>query len=385
MSVVPELSLVRHHLGWPPGVDLGEEIDRRVDLVTRWYREHGKPWTRSARVAVEMIRGEVIRLAGGQELRSALLADRFRHAEVEEVAVLCASAGPRIDPEVRRHWSEDRPDEAMFLGAVGSAVAEQLRAVGKERIAAAAHADGLVALPAYSPGFKGWELADQRQLFAVLEGADAPLPGPLRVLESGGLEPSKSTLTAVGLTRRSDLDIDPQSFWTARSSGMSRSSTAGAFVYSFAHGALRRWSRRRLEWLPGTGDRRFARFRFDGSTCSNTGLGIAMTYDVELERRSDGAVVMVACGCSPRPGDRGYEGMCAYRANPGGFALGSREPPFEIGATLTDLLGRRDPQRSSGCLCTRADREHKWRIVLETIHFDLFGPEGRPSGEGAVS
>ena len=36
MSVVPELSLVRHHLGWPPGVDLGEEIDTRVDLVTRW-------------------------------------------------------------------------------------------------------------------------------------------------------------------------------------------------------------------------------------------------------------------------------------------------------------------------------------------------------------
>ncbi len=381
MSAAPPLSLVHHHLGWPSGVDLGEEIDARVDLVTRWYREHGKPWTRSRRVAVDAIRGDVVWLAGGQEFRSALIADGFRHVEVVEVFVLAASAGAEIDAQVRCHWNEDRPDEAMFLGAVGSAVAEQLRADGTKRIADAAHADGLVALPGYSPGFDGWALTDQRQLFAVL--ACSPLPGPLKVLESGGLEPSKSTLTAIGLTRRNDLDIDPRSFWTPHSSA------GGGFLYSFPEKALLRWSRRRLEWLPEMGRRRAARFRFDGTTCSNMGLSIGMSYYVELERRADGSAVIVACGCSPREGDRGYEGMCAYRTDPGGFAAASSEPPFEIGATLGDALGdalgRRESSMSSGCLCTKADREHKWRIVLETIHFDLFGAERRTSDNGTIS
>jgi hypothetical protein len=103
------------------------------------------------------------------------------------------------------------------------------------------------------------------------------------------------------------------------------------------------------------------------------GLDIAMTYDVSLEQRPDGVTVIVACGCSPRDGDRGFESMCAYRADPAGFSERLAELPFEIGATLEDALGPRESSACSGCLCREADREHKWRIVLETIHFHLFG------------
>jgi hypothetical protein len=63
--------------------------------------------------------------------------------------------------------------------------------------------------------------------------------------------------------------------------------------------------------------------------------------------------------------------MCAFRADPVRFAAQVRTPPPWLGRALDEVLDSRTEVRPSGCLCTRADREHKWRIVLQTAHFSL--------------
>ena len=63
----------------------------------------------------------------------------------------------------------------------------------------------MAALPHYSPGYSGWDIADQVKLWDLIrpDGAQA-LPGELEVMATGMLRPKKSLLAVFGLTRRQD-------------------------------------------------------------------------------------------------------------------------------------------------------------------------------------
>jgi hypothetical protein len=84
----------------------------------------------------------------------------------------------------------------------------------------------------------------------------------------------------------------------------------------------------------------------------------------------------------PSPGDEGYRSMCQYLDNPDGLMLAiERERPL-VGQPLNSVLAWESRSSGAGCYCELSDRMHKWRLVLETIHYALAQQEkrqGRPA------
>jgi hypothetical protein len=75
--------------------------------------------------------------------------------------------------------------------------------------------------------------------------------------------------------------------------------------------------------------------------------------------------------CAPAPDDEGHEYMCQYMRD-GGQLLADidNEKPLS-GRPLHDVLEWTRASSPAGCYCEPASREHKWGLVLETIHWAL--------------
>jgi hypothetical protein len=59
-------------------------------------------------------------------------------------------------------------------------------------------------------------------------------------------------------------------------------------------------------------------------------------------------------------------------------AIGGEKPM--LGQPLESVLAWPRPANQAGCYCDAASREHKWGLVLETIHYALH-QQGR-NGQG---
>jgi hypothetical protein len=60
----------------------------------------------------------------------------------------------------------------------------------------------MAALPHFSPGYSGWDIAEQLPFWSLVQKSfDGKFPGELEVLDSGMLRPKKSLLAVIGLTR----------------------------------------------------------------------------------------------------------------------------------------------------------------------------------------
>jgi hypothetical protein len=91
---------------------------------------------------------------------------------------------------------------------------------------------------------------------------------------------------------------------------------------------------------------------------------------VTLGSRADGYPLLEQ-SCAPAPGDDGYMSMCRY--------ISDREPLMASIATerplrgqpLDDVIRWSRPSSPAGCYCEAESRQHKWGLVLETIHYAL--------------
>jgi hypothetical protein len=194
---------VERHLGVPPHSERRAEWLYLIEGARHWCREHVRPWVRRRQFAIAHIAGSTVLLDGGRGLHSRLLAERLRVARAQRLCVVALSAGRGIDQQIQEHWKAGRPDAAFTLYAYGSALVEELRDREAELLSYDASLNGERVLPYLSPGYSGWPLEDQANLFALIADHDDPLSaGPVELLESGGLRPSKSTLVVFGLTRR---------------------------------------------------------------------------------------------------------------------------------------------------------------------------------------
>ena len=146
--------------------------------------------------------------------------------------------------------------------------------------------------------------------------------------------------------------------------------------YSINAKALKRWTTERLslvEQADGTID---ARFRYDGTTCSNMGRPLSFQYAVRIGTREDRYRIL-SQECAPTPGDDGYTFMCKYRLNaPPLMAAIAEEKPL-LGQPLNDVLSWQRPAIGASCYCEGEARAHKWGAVLETIHYALVQRETR--------
>jgi hypothetical protein len=398
---VPAVEYVRL-LGYPRDWTLEDRALELAQWARAWYAGHGHPWMFARQSRSLALRDGAV-VIDDVPFASPRLFRMLEHADAESVAIVAVSAGPELEAEAQRLWRDDRPDEYFFLEVYGSAIVEHLVTMAGARLCAWADVEQMGVLPHDSPGYSGWTIADQPRLVG-LAGRHGDLPGVLDVMESGMLRPKKSLVAVFGLTRRLDrtrrltdlipctncsysacqyrrapyrrgpLNLDPElSALAARAeagSGTRRAPLTAGATYTTSVRALSRWTAERLTISARADGSTEARFHYDGTTCTNMGQPLAFDYLVVLGPPDTGYVIREQ-HCTPAPGDEGHQRMCGYLSNPEGLlpAIGGEAPL--AGRPLDDVLTWSRPGRSTGCYCDADSRQHKWGLVLETIHFAL--------------
>ena len=400
----------RRLLGYPRDHELTGRALELADWAREWYDAHGRPWwyARQAPVALEDGR---VRIESAS-FASSRLYESLAEAGAGSALLVAVGAGDECELEARRLWVEGKPDEYFFLEVYGSAVVEALVASAAFRLCEWADGHGVAVLPHYSPGYPDWDIADQATLRDLIGLEQVPgLPGTIRVLDSGMLQPKKSLLAVFGLTTQVEKVRRITSLVPCANCSLvgcryrrapykhpmrqveavhpgpeaAETSPAGAppltrdARYSVSADVLGRWAKHRLKVreLP---DRSVeATFRYDGTTCSNLGRPLAFDYEIRLAPREEGYRI-TDLHCRPVPGDDGYTYMCAYLEDPDLLmrAIASEQPL--LGHPLDAVLQWARGRGVAGCYCAAPSREHKWGLALETLHYAL--SRGTTEGEG---
>jgi hypothetical protein len=387
-------------LGFPPDYVLEGRVRELADGARLWYARNGKPWIYAREAELELT-SNAVRL-DKTEFAADRLHQQLKDAEAEKVVLVAVSAGKQCEEKAREFWRDNKPDEYFFMEMFGSAVVEHLVTHAGARLCAWADENGMAVLSHYSPGYSGWNTADQNKLFEAIRADAAELPEGLRVLESGMLQPKKSLLAVFGVTQHVEkvrsfaslVACDNCSFSPCRyrrapyrhaspqiedvhqlqphelngESIVNGSRLDSDARYSINAKALRKWSQERLHLQTTENGTIEARFRYEGTTCSNLGQPLAYDYVIRLNRND---YRILEATCAPAPGDKGHAAMCEFISN--GDRLSSaiaQENPL-AGRPLNDVLAWKRPFSPAGCYCEADSRLHKWGLVLEVIHYAL--------------
>jgi hypothetical protein len=357
-------------LGYPRDYVLEGRARELADEARAWYARHGTPWLYAREAGSVEIAADTIRIEGA-EFCSTRLARTLSNADAHGAMLVAVGAGPEVEERTQQLWTEEKPDEYFFLEMFSSAVVEHLTTLAGARLCGWADSNGLAVLPHYSPGYPEWDIAEQPRLLELFR------PGltALEALDSGMLRPKKSLLAVFGLTRHTDrvrrlTDLNPCQSCSFHPCQFRRAPT-----YNVNLKALRRWAAERLS-LEDREDGVDAVFRYDGTTCSNMGRPLTFYYGVKLGAREDGYPIREQW-CGPAPGDTGHTYMCKYLsgAAPLMAAIAAEKPL--LGRRLDEVLTWKRDICSAGCYCEPASREHKWGLVLETIHYALAQRESK--------
>lgn len=377
-------------LGFPRGHTLEGRALELAEWARGWYAAHGRPWAYARPVSTLALDTGLIHV-DGIAFRSDPLHRTLEQAAAHGAFVVAVSAGPEIECEAQKAWLEERPDEYFFLETFGSAVVEHLTMSVGARLCEWADGERMAVLPHYSPGYPGWDVSDQAALLSLV--GRGVLPGALDVLDSGMLRPKKSLLAIFGVTRHTErvarlselvpcqrCSFTPCQF---RRAPYGRAAAGGARPtadvakleqparpYATNTKALRRWAAERLSITTNGDGTVDALFRYDGTTCSNMGRPLAFHYRVALGPRAEGYPIREQ-SCAPAQGDRGYEAMCQYIREGDSLLAAIAEDAPLIGRPLDDVLSWNRATTGPGCYCEPQSRQHKWGLVLETLHYAL--------------
>lgn len=393
-------------LGYPPGHEPEARALELSAATRRWYHAHGRPWvylreTNAVKVEAGRVRIHEI------EFASAELHEQLAAARTDRVILAALSAGPECEQRARELWQEGKPDEYFFMEVFGSAVVENLVTLATAEICAWAEQNRLTALPHYSPGYSGWDVADQCQLLELIRSLPdaAALPGELSALESGMLRPKKSLLALFGVTRESGpvrlrpglvpcdrcacspcpyrrapyrhLPLQLEDVRRLQANHRKDSLPEVAIPpldlsgkYSLNPRVLRKWAEDRLHMTFQPDGSVRAIFRYDGTTCSNLGHALSFDYAITLAPPSDYYRVLQAV-CVPAAGDLGHKSMCAYQTDGEAFARSLADEQPLLGRPLREVFTWQRHFSPSGCYCDADGRAHKWGQVFEVIHFAL--------------
>lgn len=391
-------------LGYPKNHDLAGRPRELADAARKWFSENGRPWIYAREIGALELRDEKLHIAGN-EFSSRQLHDSFAGSQAHSAVLVAVSAGKECEEKARQLWQESKPDEYFFMEIFGSAVVEHLVTLASGRICGWADQNKMAVLPHYSPGYSGWDIADQIKLWNLIrQNNGGGFPGELDVLESGMLRPKKSLLAVFGVTRDVEqarrfaklipcencslpgcqyrrgpyLHTLPQLEDIHRlqnSSDDERVATKKIALtrnakYTVNSRALQKWSqeRLRLKFLPGGSVE--AHFRYEGTTCSNMGRALEFDYCVKLGAAYDDYKILET-SCAPAPDDTGHTQQCEYLSNADALMRSiATEKPL-LGRPLNDVLAWARTPNPSGCFCDLERRDHKWGLVFEAIHFAL--------------
>lgn len=391
-------------LGYPSRHTLEGRARELADETRQWYAQNGQPWIYARQCDGLELAGARLKL-GSAGFSSKVLHDQFAAAGAHSAVLAAVSAGPQCEERSRQLWQEGKPDEYFFMEMYGSAVVEHLITAAGGRICAWAETHGMAVLPHYSPGYSGWDVSEQVQLWDVLRshGAAHALRR-LEVLGTGMLRPKKSLLAVFGVTRHLERvrsfqhlvpcencslpgcqyrrkpyrHFLPQVEDVRRLQSPAPTAEQGAAVsgldhqarYSINLRALQKWEGERLclKILHDTSIE--ARFRYEGTTCSNLGRPLEYDYHVKLAAPEESYRIVEAV-CVPAPGDTGHTSQCEYLANAASLMRNIASEKPLLGRPINDVLTWPRTFSPAGCYCDADGRAHKWGLVLEVIHYAL--------------
>ena len=377
-------------LGYPRGWVLEGRALELAEWAREWYAQHGRPWFYARQAESFALVGDSIHIDGAQ-FTSKRMQTTLQQAGAHSVILVAVSAGPEAEEEAQRRWAEGKPDEYFFLEIFGSAVVESLIASTGARLCAWAEQHGMAVLPHYSPGYPEWDVAEQPRLLRLMErGQRQPFPSPLEVFDTGMLRPKKTLLAVFGVTRHTDrlqsvsnlvpcenCSFGPCQFrrvpyrraprpWgelPVRAQALNQDAE-----YSVNRKALTRWSEELLTISDNKDGSLTALFRYEGTTCTSRPL--TFHYEVKLGPRTEGYPILEQ-RCVPARDDVGHTLMCQYIENPTRMMDSiDTEKPLR-GKRLDAVLSWQRHPSGAGCYCEQASRDHKWGLVLETIHYAL--------------
>jgi hypothetical protein len=391
-------------LGYPADHMLDGRARELIDWARSWYIRHGRPWVYARHAENLAIENGSIEIDGASFI-SSRLQTTLQQADSHAAVLVAVSAGPELEAEAQKLWLEEKPDEYFFLEVYGSAVVEHLTTMTGARLCAWAETHDQAVLPHYSPGYPEWDIAQQASLLNLLQQTGQPaLPNKIEVLETGMLRPKKSLLAVFGLTNHTDrvrrlTDLVPcescsfipcqyrrtpygrpatpkdaeVAAWSApaaRSAARQVAPLDHDAKYNVNTKALERWSSERLSLQPQSDGTIDARFRYDGTTCTNMGRPLAYDYYIKLGPREAGYPILEQ-HCQPAPGDTGHTYQCRYMNNAEHLIVAIENEKPLLGQAMNDILSWQRPSDLAGCFCEQSSRKHKWGLVLETIHYAL--------------
>jgi hypothetical protein len=380
-------------LGYPHGWELEGRAQELADWARDWYAKNGRPWFYARQAEGFEFTGDSVRIEG-VSFTSNRLQSTLRQAEAHGVLLVAVGAGPEAEEEARHRWEEEKPDEYFFLEVFASAVVEHLATATGARLCDWAEQHEMAVLPHYSPGYPEWDVAEQSRLLELIQQTrKEPFPSPVEVFDSGMLRPKKTLLAVFGLTRHTErlrrltdlvrcenCSFGPCQYRRAPYRRAPRSWGEQFPVriavldqdaeYTVNRVALKRWAEERLSLHVNHDGSLDAVFRYEGTTCTNMGRPLAFDYTVKLGPRAEGYPIREQ-QCVPAAGDTGHKHMCQFLEDPTGMmaAIG-REKPLS-GERLNAVLSWQRKPSGAGCYCESASRDHKWGLVLETIHYAL--------------
>jgi hypothetical protein len=380
-------------LGYPRGWLLKGRALELADWARDWYAANGRPWFYARQAENFEIAGDSL-LIDSVPFTSKRLQATLQQAEAHSVILVAVGAGPEAEEESRRRWQDEKPDEYFFLEIFASAIVEHLAATTGARLCDWAEQQGMAVLPHYSPGYPEWDVAEQSRLLELMmRTRKEPFPSRVEAFDSGMLRPKKTLLAVFGLTYHTDrmrrltelvpcenCSFGPCQYRRAPYRRAPRSWGEQTPIrvqvldqdaeYSVNRKALRRWADERLSINANQDGSLDIVFRYEGTTCTNMGRTLAFDYHVKLGPRAEGYPIWEQ-RCVPAAGDTGHTAMCQYLENPAGLmaAIG-REKPLSREPLNAVLSWQRKPS-AAGCYCEPSSRDHKWGLVLETIHYAL--------------
>jgi hypothetical protein len=380
-------------LGYPRGWVMEGRARELADWAREWYATNGRPWFYARQAESFEIAGDSICI-DGTPFSSVRLGNTLRLAEAHSAILVAVGAGAEAEDEARRRWKDEKPDEYFFLEMFASAVVEHLTTATGARLCDWAEQHEMAVLPHYSPGYPGWDIAEQPRLLELMKRTRKErFPAGVDVLDSGMLVPRKTLLAVFGLTRQTETlrrltelvpcencSFGPCQYRRApyRRAPRPFGEQVAARVavldqdaeYSVNRKALKRWANERLSMCRCEDGSLDAVFRYEGTTCTNMGRPLAFDYNVKLGPRAEGYPIREQ-RCVPAAGDTGHAYMCQYIENPERLikAVDSEKPLG--GDRLNAVLAWRREPSAAGCFCEAASRNHKWGLVLETIHYAL--------------
>jgi hypothetical protein len=126
-----------------------------------------------------------------------MTSDEYFHSHyvchVGALAVCLVTIGPKLEKVVARHREAGDLSRALILDSYGSAAAEAAADAAEKIVRARILESGLKCSPRFSPGYGGWNVAEQKWVFAALSGEALGV----RLTEGCMLDPRKSITFAM--------------------------------------------------------------------------------------------------------------------------------------------------------------------------------------------